>query len=148
MDTRLTELLPKAMGVTNGDAKLLKNAGAMITDPFDSIVKSILVGLWKLGAEEVIVVGHRDCGMTGLEGSAIVDAMKENGIDVESVTERYEENKNLDKWLSGFDSSEANIRNSVNVIKKHPLLPKNTRVHGLIIDPGTGKLDVVVDDNP
>ena len=37
MDTRLIELLPKAMGIRNGDAKLIRNAGAMITDPYDSI---------------------------------------------------------------------------------------------------------------
>lgn len=43
MDTRLTELLPKAMNIKNGDAKIIKNAGATITHPFGSIVRSILV---------------------------------------------------------------------------------------------------------
>ena len=44
MDTRLVELLPAALGIRNGDVKLIKNAGGMITGPFDSAVRSLLVG--------------------------------------------------------------------------------------------------------
>lgn len=36
MDTRLVELLPAALGIRNGDVKMIKNAGGMITGPFDS----------------------------------------------------------------------------------------------------------------
>lgn len=35
MDTRLTELLPKAMNLKNGDVKLIKNAGATIMHPLE-----------------------------------------------------------------------------------------------------------------
>lgn len=42
MDTRLVELLPAALGIRNGDVKLIKNAGGMITGPFDSAVRSLL----------------------------------------------------------------------------------------------------------
>lgn len=45
MDTRLVELLPAALGIKNGDGKMIKNAGGMITDPFDSAVRSLLVGI-------------------------------------------------------------------------------------------------------
>ena len=53
MDTRLVELLPAALGIRNGDVKLIKNAGGMITGPFDSAVRSLLVGIVELGVEEV-----------------------------------------------------------------------------------------------
>ncbi|MCF0207110.1 MAG: carbonic anhydrase, partial [Bacteroidales bacterium] len=33
MDTRLTELLPAALGIKNGDVKLIKNAGGVISHP-------------------------------------------------------------------------------------------------------------------
>ena len=42
MDTRLTELLPAALGIRNGDVKIIKNAGGTITNPFDSTVRSLL----------------------------------------------------------------------------------------------------------
>ena len=38
MDTRLTELLPAALGIRNGDVKIIKNAGGTISQPFDSVI--------------------------------------------------------------------------------------------------------------
>src|ERR1043166_798121 len=66
MDTRLVELLPRAMNLRNGDVKIIKNAGAIVSHPFGSVMRSILVGVYELGAEEVAVVGHTGCGMAGL----------------------------------------------------------------------------------
>ena len=66
MDTRLVELLPAALGIKNGDVKMIKNAGGMITDPFDSAVRSLLVGIIELGVEEIMVIGHTDCGVSGI----------------------------------------------------------------------------------
>ena len=56
MDTRLVELLPAALGIRNGDVKMIKNAGGMITGPFDSAVRSLLVGIVELGVTEVMVI--------------------------------------------------------------------------------------------
>jgi len=47
----------------------------------------------------------------------------------------------------GFENVEDSVRNSVSMIKKHPLLPIGTPDHGLVIDPEIGKLDVVVKDD-
>ena len=63
MDTRLVELLPAALGIRNGDVKRIKNAGGMITGPFDSAVRSLLVGIVEPGVEEVMVIGHNGCGV-------------------------------------------------------------------------------------
>jgi len=43
MDTRMLELLPAALGLKNGDVKMIKNAGAMITHPWGSVMRSLLV---------------------------------------------------------------------------------------------------------
>ena len=44
MDTRLTELLPAALGLKNGDAKIIKNAGGLVISAFDSAMRSLIVG--------------------------------------------------------------------------------------------------------
>ena len=49
MDTRLTELLPKALGLRNGDAKIIKNAGGLVLSETDSAIRSLLVGIYELG---------------------------------------------------------------------------------------------------
>lgn len=59
MDTRLIELLPAALGLKNGDAKIIKNAGGVITHPYGSVVRSLLVAIIELGVEEVMVTDIR-----------------------------------------------------------------------------------------
>lgn len=67
MDTRLIELLPAALGIRNGDAKLIKNAGGMIVHPFGSAVRSLLISIYELGVEEIMVIGHTDCGVQQMD---------------------------------------------------------------------------------
>src|SRR6201746_1706536 len=80
MDTRLVELLPKAMGIRNGDVKMIKIAGAVVSHPFGSVMRSVLVAVYQLGAEEIAVVGHHGCGMTGLSPEEVLHKARERGI--------------------------------------------------------------------
>lgn len=144
MDTRLVELLPKAMNLKNGDAKIIKNAGAIVTQPFGNIMRSIIVAIYELNASEVCVVGHYDCGMTGLNSHGIIEKAKQRGIS-ESIMETLNHaGIDLGRWLTGFDDVREGVVKSVNIIKNHPLLPKKIPVHGMIIHPETGKLDLLV----
>jgi carbonic anhydrase len=143
MDTRLVELLPKAMDIGNGDVKLIKTAGALISSRYGSAMRSVLVAVYELGADEVYVIGHYDCGMMHLNADKMIEKMKKRGVQ-EDVIETVNYNVNLNEYLSGFDSVEDGVRFSVDLIKNHPLMPKDTPIHGLIIDPNTGKLDLVI----
>ena len=145
MDTRLTELLPKAMNLKNGDAKIIKNAGALVLQPFGNVMRSILVALYELNATEVLVIGHHDCGMTGLDPERVIAKMGNMGVD--SATIRMLEHAGIDlkRWLIGFHSVRESVEQSVSIIRNHPLLPKGVPVHGMIIDPETGKLELVTD---
>ncbi len=80
MDTRLVELLPAALGIRNGDVKMIKNAGGMITGPFDSTVRSLLVSIVELGVEEVMVIGHTDCGVSGMNAEKIIQHLLQRGV--------------------------------------------------------------------
>jgi carbonic anhydrase len=145
MDTRLLELLPKAMGFGNGDVKMIKNAGAVVSHPFGSIMRSILVAIYELNAEEVCVIGHHECGMVGLQSSPFLEAAKQKGVSEERINTLTNAGIDLSKWLTGFQCVEESVKNSVHLIKNHPLMPNNIAIHGMVIHPGTGKLDLVVD---
>ncbi|GFZ90311.1 carbonic anhydrase [Paenibacillus marchantiophytorum] len=145
MDTRLVELLPKAMNLHNGDAKIIKNAGAIVSHPFGSIMRSIVVAVYELDADEVFVIGHYDCGMTGLNSDHVIANAKKRGISDDVIATLGHSGINLSRWLTGFEHVREGIEKSVNIIRNHPLLPKNLPVHGLIIDPQTGRLDLIED---
>ncbi|PAD75995.1 carbonic anhydrase, partial [Bacillus licheniformis] len=145
MDTRLLELLHHAMGLKNGDAKIIKNAGAVVSHPFGSVMRSILVAVYELQAEEVCVIGHHECGMASLNASSILQKAKQRGVDDGCLELLQHSGIDLDTWMTGFDSVEDSVSHSVNMIRKHPLLSSDVPVHGLVIDPKTGRLDVVED---
>ncbi|PIC64520.1 carbonic anhydrase [Sporosarcina sp. P13] len=143
MDTRLIELLPKAMNLKNGDAKIIKSAGAIITHPFGGLMRSILVAVYELQADEVYVVGHHDCGMSSIDTSRIVDSMVKRGIDQSMFKTLKYSGIDMNAWLHGFSDVTESVKKSVDAIKNHPLIPKDVNVHGLVINPDNGKLDVI-----
>jgi carbonic anhydrase len=144
MDTRLTHLLPNAMNLKNGDAKIIKNAGATIMHPFGSIMRSMIVAIYELHAEEIFVVGHKGCGMSKVDTDSILTKMTSEGITDETLLTLKYADIDIKKWLHGFDSVEDSVRESVDKIKHHPLIPHRIIVHGLVMDPETGKLDMLI----
>jgi carbonic anhydrase len=144
MDTRLVELLPHAMNIRNGDVKIIKNAGAIVSHPFGSVMRSILVAIYSLGANEVAVIGHTGCGMAGMQCDHMLDKVKQF-VPEQTIATVSNSGIDLNAWFTGFKDVETGVTNSVAMIRSHPLLPPTTPVHGLMIDSTTGKLTLLVD---
>lgn len=144
MDTRLTNLLPKAMNIRNGDAKIVKNAGASIMHSFGSIMRSIIIAIYEFNVDEIFVVGHYGCGMCNLNTEELLEKIKDRGVCKEKIDTINNCGIDLNKWLHGFDSVEQSIKEGVDTIKNHPLMPTNISVHGLAMDPESGKLDLII----
>ena len=119
MDTRLLELLPAALGIKNGDAKIIKNAGGVIVHPYGSVVRSLLVGILELGLEEVMVIGQTDCGVQGMDGSEMLDMLVERGIDQQHIDIVRHSGIDLERWLGGFESVESSVHETVRRLKEH-----------------------------
>ena len=145
IDARLTDLLPRALNVRDGNAKFIKDAGAIVLHPFGSVMRSIIVAVYELNADEVFIVGHHDCGMSSINPTETIAKMMERGVSPQAIETIGSAGINLQKWLHGFDNVEDSVKASVQTVKYHPLLTRNVPVHGLVIDPKTGKLDLVVD---
>ena len=145
MDTRLTKLLPAALGLRNGDVKIIKNAGGVITNPFDSTMRSLLVGVYELGVEEIMIVGHTDCGVQGMDGEEMLHLMRQRGIDDEHISLMKHCGIDLEKWLHGFDNVNEAVRETVDLVRNHPLMPADVTVRGYIMDSTTGGLSEVAD---
>jgi carbonic anhydrase len=145
MDTRLTEMSFKSLGLRSGDIKHIQNAGAVISHPYGSTIRSILVAVYMLGADEVVIMGHYDCGFGALEPEPMIEEMKSRGVTDETLNILEHSGIDIYNWLKGFDSVEESVVEGVNKVKTHPLLVNDVPVHGLVIDPDNGKVDLVVD---
>ena len=140
MDTRLVELLPAALGIKNGDVKMIKNAGGMITGPFDSAVRSLLVGIIELGVEEVMVIGHTDCGVSHINADMMIRHLIQRGVSQDHIDMMRYCGIDFEAWLRGFDSVECSVEETVDLLRNHPLMPKDVTIRGYIINTETGEL--------
>ncbi len=144
MDTRLTALLPAALGLKNGDAKMIKNAGGIISHPFGSVIRSLLVAVFQLGVEEIMVIAHSDCGACHMHSEDMIEKMIARGITPETIDMIRFCGIDFHAWLDGFEDTEKTVKATVNSIVTHPLIPNDVKVYGFIIDSLTGELTRIV----
>lgn len=143
MDTRLIELLPAALGLKNGDAKIIKNAGGTIAHPFGSVVRSLLIAIYELDVKEICIIGHTDCGVQHMNSDALLNKMQERGVAKEKLALAEDFGIDLHHFLEGFDDVEDSVKNSVALLKRHPLIPDDVDIYGFILDSVSGELSEV-----
>ena len=143
MDTRLSVMLPEALGIKNGEVKMVKVAGGVILDDYDAVMRSIIVGIYELCIEEIMLIHHTDCGAGKMTGDHMEHLIRER-IAADKV-EEVEQHINLKKWLDGFGDTEGSVLATMRRVKNHLLVPDNIIVRGFIIDSTTGELTEVKD---
>lgn len=146
IDTRLVGLLEPAMGITQGDAKIVKVAGGQVRHPFGSAMHSILIAVHMLTAREIMIVGHHDCGMRTVHTDQFVKRMIENGVSPDTIRTVERTGIDIGRFLERFDNVYDSVRSTVTLVSQHPFLRgTGIPVHGLVIDPVSGALELVVD---
>lgn len=141
MDTRLVDFLEPAMGLQRGDAKIIKNAGNTIIDPHQGgVIRSLVVAVYELGVEEIIVIGHEDCGMASVDGDGLRDKMLARGVAPQEIDQLIPD---MAHWVGAFSHPRENVKRVVQVLRDNPLLPNDVPVHGLLFCPNDGHLELV-----
>jgi len=141
MDTRLVDFLEPALGIKRGEAKVIKNAGNTITGPFQATIRSLMVAIYELGVKEIMVIGHLDCGMSHSTSKTMIQKMLDRGICPSAIKMVEDE---LGKWLDQFHHPIDNVEKVVASIRSNPLIPVDVPVHGLMFDPHSGAVKVIV----
>ena len=143
MDTRLTALLPAALGIKNGDVKMIKNAGGIISHPFGSVIRSLMVAIYELGVTEVMVIAHSDCGACHMSSAQMIEHMKARSIKQETIDMIRFCGVDFESWLYGFEDTKKSVKGTVEAIINHPLIPNDINVSGFKIDSVTGEMTPV-----
>ena len=127
MDSRISPLA--AMGMQAGDAKILRNAGARVTD---DVLRTLVLATYLLGVTRILVMPHTDCRMASGDESGIHrQIMDEHGVDTRSLEFRT------------VSDQRAALTLDVTRIRSFPLLQKGVTVGGVIYDVATGALEPV-----
>ncbi len=124
MDSRIDPL--RIVGMSSGDAKILRNAGARVTE---DVLRTLILATTLLNVSRVLVMPHTDCRMaSGTEEQIHATILERSGIDTRSV-----EIRTVSDQISALKSDLVRI-------EKFPLLPKNIEVIGAIYNVKTGEL--------
>ena len=122
MDSRIDPL--RMLGLSKGDAKILRNAGARVTD---DVLRTLVLAAHLLGVTRVLVVPHTGCRMAEQSDDQIHRLIQErSGIDTRSVDFGTETDQ------------EGTLRRDLQRIRSYPLLPPGLVVGGAIYDVRTG----------
>jgi carbonic anhydrase len=122
MDGRLD---PARFGFDLGEAHVIRNAGGLVND---ETIRSLVVSRHLRGTEEALVVGHTDCGMLTLTNAELHERL---GPEAESFD------------FEPFSDVAERVRQSVETIRNHPLLPDSFGASGFVYDVGRGKIEPV-----
>ena len=124
MDARIDPA--KVLGLAAGDANVIRNAGAIVTD---DALRSLAISHWLLGTEEALVIGHTDCGMAKFTDEELRERVRsEAGSAADDVV------------FLAFSNVEETVREGVRRIESSPLLPASFHAAGFVYDVGTGRL--------
>jgi carbonic anhydrase len=127
MDSRINPLA--IVGMVAGDAKILRNAGARVTD---DVLRTLVLATYLLGVQRVLVMPHTDCRMTQDDESAIHQMIAQlHGIDTGNLE------------FQTVSDQHAALAMDVARIRGFPYLPSNLVVGGALYDVRTGVLEPV-----
>lgn len=143
MDARLLELLPAALGFRGGDINIIKNAGGLIRDVHDPLIRSLLIAVLELEVRHIMIIGHTQCGVKRLNPEHIITALEQRGVEHKEIQRFARETPDFQKWFNGFDTEAEPVQQSVSIVRNHPLMPNDVTVSGHVISIETGELYLV-----
>jgi carbonic anhydrase len=124
MDSRIDPL--RIIGMSAGDAKILRNAGARVTE---DVLRTLILATTLLNVSRVLVMPHTDCRMaSGTEEQIHATILEKSGIDTRSVEIRT------------VTDQVAALKSDLVRIEQFPLLPKGIEIVGAIYNVKTGEL--------
>ena len=123
MDARLD--VHKILGLGEGDAHVIRNAGGVITD---DEIRSLAISQRLLGTTEIILIHHTDCGMLTFSDDELKQQIQEDvGIKPHFSME-------------SFSVLEVDVRQSIARIQASPFVPHKDSVRGFVYEVETGRL--------
>jgi carbonic anhydrase len=123
MDARLD--VHKILGLQEGDAHVIRNAGGVITD---DEIRSLVISQRLLGTREIILIHHTDCGMLTFSD----DELKQQIHEEVGIKPEFD--------MESFSNLEVDVRQSMARIQASPFIPHKESVRGFIYEVETGWL--------
>jgi carbonic anhydrase len=123
MDARL--IVSRFLGLEEGDAHVIRNAGGLAKDA----LRSLVISQQLLGTNEIVIVHHTGCGMLTFQNEDVYAVVKESlGADASDID------------FLPFADLEQSVRDDVKFLEDSPLIPDGISIRGFVYEVETGKI--------
>lgn len=89
------------------------------------MIRSQLIAIFELGVSEIMVIGHTDCNVGHIDSQLMLSQTRQRGIQEDTIDLLKICGADFDRWLAGFDTVEQSVFETVDMIRQHPLIPKD-----------------------
>ena len=137
-DPRLDHLLRPALGLEEGRGFVIRSAGAVVAPDGDPL-RSLALAVYLFDVTEILVVGHTSCRMAGFETTRFIEAFRARGVSRAAFGD-----DDLRAWAGAIPDPRRGVLASVSALRAAPVLPRDLAIGGVVMDDGTGTLDVVI----
>ena len=131
MDARI--LPSRALGLEEGDAHVIRNAGGRARDA----LRSLVISQRLLGTREIAVIHHTDCGMLTFTNR---DLRKKIRGDLGQDTGEFD--------FLPFQNLDESVREDIDFLLATQLLDPDTIIRGFVYDVRDGRLREVPIETP
>jgi carbonic anhydrase len=146
MEEPLEQWLYSATHLPAEQMLVLVSHGPLISEPYDSLMRSVIIAVHQENVEEIFVIGATDTDEFQLVERDLISIVNHGKVPLTNKDHLSEFKENdIFKWLKGSETVTDSIKQSVDLIRRHPLMPSGVKVYGLSVDTVSGKLSSVVE---
>ncbi|KGR81079.1 hypothetical protein CD30_19495 [Ureibacillus massiliensis 4400831 = CIP 108448 = CCUG 49529] len=135
LNEKLNQHFPIITNKNGEDLIIIKTIGNIISQPYDSIMRSIIIAVYQEEVEEIFIIGDKESTECSINKDEFFSKIQKANIstkEMKAIEYIGVVGEDLMSWLVGRQDMKTIIKENISLIKQHPLIPKNVTVFGFI----------------
>jgi carbonic anhydrase len=126
------QCLPELLNLEASKLLVLSSVGAAITQPYGCLVRNIILEIYQQNVEQIYIIAPKEQTSPKFNQSILLDKFEKDGIDqglVQALDYSRVVNEDILSWLQGKETDvEITLKQSLDLLQKHPLIPPRVKV--------------------
>ncbi len=146
LNEKLYPLFPLITNKKTEELMIINNYGAVISQPYGCTIRNIIMAVFHEDVDEIYIIGEMNNNENLLKEDEWYSKFQEAGITKKTIqTIEYIDviGNDVLKWLGAPQDSKMMIQKNIDLIQRHPLIPKTVSVYGFIANAETSEFEAV-----
>ncbi|WP_077210750.1 carbonic anhydrase [Bacillus dakarensis] len=147
MEIGLETILQQETNISPDNMLFIQSYSPDISHPYGDIMRSIILAIYQENVEEIFVVGTKDKRNVSVDIQSLLSLKNKNKLKTVDYLLRNCKPEfsgaGIRDWLDVSEDIADSVKKSVEIIRQHPLVPADVKIHGLLINKQLGELAAV-----